>query len=249
MRKRKKRLLPICLSLLLLVGFAGPLLATASAAGGSYGLGEHVMLSELLAGGFITVGDKQFTDFDYNLAAGDLQPEDIVVTGIFDNVIDGYGLLFSGNFQAGGLSSPLKLEAGLAFTVTALDLDYVISDVHLDGTTNVRGTGDAQIVENFSGVNVPSLSIYEIRSDNNLVASKSTDDILFPTALGIDGFRSLRVFKDISIEAGNNRPFDKAEITTFQQVFTQMRVVPEPTSCVLMLGLGLGLVGVSRRRR
>ncbi len=246
---RKKKILPICLGLLLLAGFAGPLSSSADAGSGSYGLGETVMLSDLLAGGYITAGDKQFTDFAYNLALGDLQADEIAVTGIFDNVLNGYGLLFSGDFQAGGLSSPLKLEAGLAFTVTALDLDYVISGVSLDGTTNVRGTGDAQIVENFAGVNVPSLSIYELRVNDALIASQSSDDVQFQAALGVDGFRSLRVMKDISIESGDNTPFDKAEITTFQQVFTQMRVVPEPTSCVLILGLGISLVGVRRRPR
>ena len=219
--------------------------------GGSppYGIGESVPLSDLLAGGIIIAGDKQFSDFDYNLALGDLQPDEISVVGIFDNVINGYGLLFSGDFVAGGLTAPLKLEAGLAFTVTALDLNYVISDVHLDGTTFVRGTGDAQIVENFTGVDVPSLSIYEIRLDDQIIATKSSDEIYFPDAIGIQGYRSMRVIKDISLEAGDNNPFDKTEITTFQQVFTQEPVIPEPTSLVLMAGMGLSLATLRRRRR
>ena len=230
---------------MLLAVLIAPSLCSAS---GSYGIDQGVSLAELLDGGFIVAGDKRFSDFDYNLAKGNLQPQDIMVTGIYDNVINGYGLLFSGDFVAGGLSSPLKYEAGLAFTVTALDPAFVISDVHLDGTINVRGTGDAQIVESFTGVNVPSLSIYEVRLNGELIASKTSDDILFPDALGVTGFRSMRVLKDINLEAGENYPFDKAEVTTFQQVFTQRPIIPEPSSFTLLLGVGASLACGMRRR-
>lgn len=236
-----------CCFLILLAPLVCP---TPCSAGNTYGIGENVSLADLLAGGTIVAGDKQFSDFDYNLATGNLQPEDIGVIGIFDSVLGGYGLSFSGDFVAGGLFAPLRLEAGLLFTVTALDPDYVISDVHLDGTTFVLGTGQARIVENFAGVNVPSLSIFETRLDDVLFASQSSDDIFFPDDPGTLGFRSLRVMKDINIQAGDNFPVDLAEITTFQQVFTQLPVnVPEPASWGLVVLMGLGIAGVRNRWR
>lgn len=233
---------------LLVFGVLGIAPGLANEISGEYGIGENASLADLLEGGVIIAGDKRFSNFSYNLVLGDLQPEEIGVVGIFDDVINGYGLLFSGNFVAGGLSAPSKLEAGLSFTVTALDPNFVISDVHLDGTTFVRGTGDAQIVENFSRTNVPSLSIYELRVDDELIASKSSDEVFFPDALDVLGFRTMRVLKDISLEVGDNTPFDKAEITTFQQVFTQLPI-PEPASLGLVLLMGICLAGFENRRR
>ena len=212
------------------------------------GVGETVPLSELIAGGEIIVEDKRFYSFEYNLAAGDLQPEDIAVQGIIQNVmqngqsVPGYGLLFSGDFSAGGLSSPQVFEAGLSYRVEILeefqDL-YLISDVHLDGTTAVFGTGDARITENFIGINVPSLAIRELRVDDELLDFRSSDDILFSDFLDVPGFTEIAVLKDIRLEAGANAPIDVAEISTFSQLFTQI-VIPEPTTVTLAMVCGIG---------
>lgn len=206
---------------------------------------ETFTLAELIAGEDIIVGDKRFHSFIYNEAQGNLPPENIAVTGVIDDVLQdgelvpGYGLLFSGNFTAGGLSGPTVYEAGLSFSVEVLNDLYLISDVHLDGTTFVEGTGDARITENFGGINVPSLSIRDLRVDDEILVSRSSDDILFSDFLDIVGFQQITVLKDIRIEAGPNTPIDVAEITTFRQLFTQT-VIPEPTTMTMAIVFGIG---------
>jgi len=221
---------------------------------GIIGVNEATTLADLVSGqDTIIVGDKLFDNFVYTPAAGAPAAEDVSVAGIIRDLpfggqqVTGYGLQFSGSFVAGGLSGPQLLEAGLGFDVTVLNDLYLISDVHLDGTTFVRGTGDALITENFIGIDVPSLSINELRVDDVLLNSQSSDGVLFSDVLdGVIGFSKISVLKDINIEAGSNTPFDRAEITTFTQLFTQTQI-PEPTT-LGMACLAMACVACGRKR-
>ncbi len=177
--------------------------------------------------------------------------EDVTVSGVFDSLLQAWGLQFSGDFSAGFLK-PKAMDAGLSFVVEAMDPNFVISDVHLIATTAVFGTGSAGITEVISGPgvpgNTPSLRVIEQRLNGVAGPNNATsDEIFFPEDIGILGFKKIRVTKDLRARAGPG-VFDAAEITTFRQIFTQLPVVPEPGSAALFAVGGL-MLGVVRRRR
>ncbi len=211
----------------------------------TFGLGESVPLAALLEGDTIVAGDQEFSNFDYRLIAGDLQPEDIRVVGIFDDILDGFGLRFGGEFVAGGIAEAPELQAELAFTVRTLEPDHVLSGVWLDGNPYAEGTGKAQIVENVVGVDVPPLSISMKTVDGVFINAKTSDGVFFPAALDIQGYPRLRVWKSISLELGDNALQDEAQLRLFQQVFTQLRI-PEPTTLGLLVVMGL--IGLPQRK-
>lgn len=213
-------------------------------------LGVSVSLADLIDGDPVEVGDKQFSNFDYTPSQNAPSPDEVTVVGVYDSILDGFGLQFSGDFSAGFLNPPF-LDAGLSFEVEALDPNLVISDVHLVATTAVFGTGSAGITEVISGVgvpgNTPSLKVIEqVLDDVSGPNNATSDEIFFPDAIGVLGFKKIRVTKDIRVQAGPG-DFDTAEVTTFRQVFTQLPVIPEPGTISLM-AMGM-LVCVKARRR
>ncbi len=213
-----------------------------------YGLGELTFLDQLLGenGNVIIAGDKRFSNFVYTPTGSAPDAEDVAVVGFFDDVEEGFGLQFSGDFTAGPFVGD-SMDAGLSFTVEALDPNYLISDVHLFGTLEVFGNGSVSIVEAINGVPVDSLSIRKIVVDGQQGPTNNRDWVIFEEEIGVIGYRRLRVTKDIRAIRGDGI-FDEASVTTFTQVFTQ-RQIPEPSTLVLVL-MGLGLtLGMARRKR
>lgn len=183
------------------------------------------LLSALLGGGSIQVGDKLFDQFGY-LHLGDMPDAGGVnVVGYTDDQ-GNFGLKFQGAFldYIGGSGSDALIE----FRVTALDPNKLITGVTLAGNPNViGGTGVMSITETFLPDSPASLSIYDIEPG----ATKLVDSVDF-----LQGFRSLHVQKDILAFAATGIP----TLSHFTQTFRQT-AVPEPSTVALSL---VGLVGL-----
>lgn len=214
-------------------------------------LDNSVPLSDLIGNDTAVVGDKEFSNFAYTPTGNAPAAEDVTVKGFYDGILQAWGLQFSGNFSVGFLE-PKILDAGLSFEIEALDPNYLISGVHLNGTAQVDGTGSAGITEVISGapllttldpLRILTQKLNGVNGPNNATG----DWVYFSDELGVTGYRKIRVTKDIRLRAGPG-DFDSAELTTFQQVFTQERVdVPEPGTALLASIAVVGIAGIPRR--
>lgn len=243
-----------CVACIVLAAFffaAGPIRA-----GTVYPIGQLVTMEQLQDLGdpqdpeddpVVIAGDKEFSNFTYTPVTDAPSAANVMVMGFYDDVLDGYGLQFTGDFTADEFNGR-TIEAGLSFTVRALDPDYLISDVHLSGAMHVFGDGSVSILESITSVpvSIPGLAIRQVRiGGQSAPDNTNTDSIVFQEAIGVIGFPAIRVVKDIRARAGESL-FDEAGVTTFHQVFTQSRIVPEPGTLALTF---LGLVGLTFVRR
>jgi len=219
-------------------------------------LGSEAKLSDLLHNtNTLVFGDKVFSDFVFssesifdplntNVELTEAQAAALidVKAGLIGSNI---GLDFMTPFHAHGASlSGLHID----FTVSITDPSYYFSDVHVDGTPSVTGTGQATgvtTVNDLSHTLVPMsppglLKIYDygVAGPNPPVLNTSAD-LLKPYS-----YKVLMTESDLqfSAAAGSN-----AEFAHYQVSFSQ--AVPEPSTYALAL---VGLVGmgvVARRRR
>lgn len=182
---------------------------------------QSVLLSDLIGGGTLSVGDKTFSDFTYS-QVGDMPLATEV--DVIPIISDGdFGIRFAGSFidmVGGGVSDSL-----ITFTVEAPSA--LIQGARLSADLVAPVGGVATISETF----LPQLpnTLMTIAADVNLDASTSFAPV-----------QKLLVQKDILLLAGADAP---STLSFVDQAFPQ---VPEPSSAVLIL---MGLAGCMMYRR
>jgi hypothetical protein len=245
--KRSLNLAELALAALLALGGV-----SAQAASGS--IGSEAKLGDLLYNSKTLVfGDKVFSDFVFSsenvfhpttnieLTAGEAAAMIDVKAGLIGQYI---GLDFMTPFHAhGGQLSGLHID----FTVTITDPTLYFSDVHVDGSPSVTGSGQAtgvttvnDLTHTLVPMNPPGLlKIYDygVAGPNPTVLNASAD-LLKPYH-----YKTLMIENDLQFSAavGSN-----AEFAHYQVSFSQ--AVPEPSTYALAL-VGLAGLGLTRLRR
>jgi len=213
----------------------------------SSALAAPVLLSDLLAGGEIVVGDKRFFNFrDFVSTAVGSVPLTADPSGIeVDPILAGaeLGLRFSSDMWRSsgraGLFEPTGSQTTeFSYDVQVLGLQVVIGD-SLSYETDIPGiSGVSHVSETVRSL--PSLSVIAntdvdtTKFDFNFSQLLSDSDAFAPQTL-------ISIHNRISLEDAG------ASISEFSQTF-QQRPVPEPTA-LLLLGTGLAAAGWSRHRR
>jgi hypothetical protein len=229
-------------ALLLLLGSVSP------AAASTITCNESFLLSSLLDGGSITVGDKLFDQFTY-LSTGDMPDADNVNVAPIQDSDGNFGLRFQGGFLDvfdGDPNDPSDAgnpsDALIGYRVTVLDPAFLISDVRLAGNPVVIGppgatSGLIGVSETFLPDDLLILAIFDIEPGNS---NQLVDSALLTTPL-----RTLHVQKDIIAFA--DAQGSAATLSFVDQTFSQV-VVPEP-STISLLVLGLGATVWAMRRK
>jgi hypothetical protein len=174
---------------------------------------------------YIDWGDKRFSDFEYS-GTGDMPPASAVNVITFTDRDGNYGLTFQGGFVdlfGGGASDAL-----IRYTVTVLDRNKWISDVHIFGNPIVIGNGTLNVAETF----IPDESNQYIT-----IYASSPGGAQRMDSVDFNGrYKVLHVQKNILAYA--QTAGSAATLSFIDQSFSQY-LVPEPTT---MLTLVLGLV-------
>lgn len=222
------------------------------------GQAHAVSLSTLITtNGNITQGDKRFDNFSASVdfQTGTVSPTSnggIDVQGI--TVGSQLGLRFSGPFTASTTSGLSTLSYRIQYDVTALNPNLRIQSLQ-SALSNVTVTGNADAVlsvEAFrpagSGESVPSL--LGVADATN--AATQSGVIGLSAALGkIHVDQTVVLFAQGGTVVTENGPITGGSVSvgSFEARFSQVNIIPEPTSLLLMTSGLLGLGLLSRRLR
>ncbi|HEX3600613.1 MAG TPA: hypothetical protein VHU84_10755 [Lacipirellulaceae bacterium] len=203
---------------------------------------NSVPLSDLISGAVdgVTVGDKQFSGFNYSFIGDMPQAINVQVLGFKDT--DGnWGVSFHGAFLdlPGGSISDAAIRFVVDIDPAALAAGNRISDAHL--FMNGSGVGadsfftvDESFLENSKTLNA-------FVSTLNGGGTQMSDSTVFDQPL-----TQLHVTKDILAMASNGT-FLPARATVIDQSFSQIKV-PEPAAVLMSLIGSVALVGFGRKR-
>ncbi len=210
--------------------------------------GDNTPLSTYLVSGYsCQIGDKTFSNFNYVSSAQGgavaITPAGITVdtlgplgsgASIVNNDI---GLQFNANWSA---TAGQVTDSNIGFTVTVNGGGaMLIDDTGLAQISGVSPNGSASVAERGCGpAPCTPNTISVLTFDNGGPTSQTVLDTYF-TPVG-----SLAVMKDIAVSGGTS---GFATLSLVDDTFSQI-AVPEPMSMGL-LGGGLALLGLARRRR
>jgi hypothetical protein len=214
---------------------------------------QAALLSDLLQGGTVEIGDKVFADFTYATACGP-DPSQIMVTGwdfgLGAHGTPTFGLQIQGPMVAGGVGNPGICDIGLSYSVTVVPgSPYMIHDLYQAVVVTVIGNGGTlaigEIVQKGSAlgpiIGTSNVGVVGITQDVQDPADEPGDLTLFaPT----DWSKKVFVSKDIFMEAADANSLIGA--TVIYQGFSQ--VIPEPATWGWMAAVGLLGFGIYRRR-
>lgn len=185
-----------------------------------------------------------FSDFTYTDSAsggGTTQTADEVKVFTAINA-DGVGLSFDGSWDAD--VSGATSDGDVSFSVAVIGGAETITDAGLAQTGGVGGSGIATVSEQGCGP-VPCVpgtwQVLTFDAGTGPGEDQSSTDTL------LAGTGSVRVSKDINVNAGTGDGFDYASITKVTDVFS-VSAVPEPRALSLLLGLGLVAGFVIRKK-
>lgn len=221
---------------------------------------QAIPLSELLAGGSITAGDKVFDQFSTvsfvsNIAGRSLNAANIDVTALADGGLSpGPGLKFSvanDELTVTGGNGYTFLDFAFGFRVTAAP-GFKIKGNLLDidsGSLSSSG-GDAEdlgiVIQEWVGAGIadPADPDY-IAAELSRLAGSETSVLSASSAFASK--QDIWVTKDILVWADGT---DEASLGAFSQRFSQLvpNNVPEPGMLTLVAVAVLGALGASRRR-
>ncbi len=214
--------------------FALALVALPGSASATTIIGSGVGLDTLLGGGSVQVGDKLFESFTYNFTGDMPDAAGVNVIPIIDSM-GNYGIRFQGAFV--DLASTVGgSDALVSFQVTATAPGFVISEAHLAGNPTLLGTsGSISVTETFDFD--PNLRI--IIFDDESGGTQSTDSAIVPN------LETIAVTKDILAIAVGQAGQSTVTMSFIDQTFAQ---IPEPGTLLLLLGSGLPVLAIFRRR-
>ncbi len=200
-------------------------------------------LTELFAGGTITVNDKLFADFELEFLDSDGVSPDfalVVVEGKDDGgLVPGPGIKFSGNGELLVVGAD-RLDMAIGFSVTELD---PARDIHDNSLTilsdTVVGTAFIKVGEFVADGSGVGLGQKQVETDPFFSPPITTDAIEFRVVQ-----KKLIIEKDILLQS--SVVGDSAELDMFEQRFSQQ--LPEPAGS-LMLCVGAGALWALRKLR
>ena len=200
-------------------------------------------LTELFAGGSITVNTKRFADFELEFLDSDgVSPNFalVVVEGKDDGgLVPGNGIKFSGNGELLVVGAD-RLDMAIGFTVTELDPTVDMHDNSLSILSDtVVGTAFIKVGEFVADASGVGLGQKQVETDPFFSPPITTDAIEFPVVQ-----KKLIIEKDILLQS--SVVGDSAELDMFEQRFSQQ--LPEPAGS-LMLCVGAGALWALRKLR
>jgi hypothetical protein len=198
------------------------------------------LLSDLISGTDVTIGDKVFSDFSFASAALDSQGNLIaganpsLIFATFEDPVNGtYNVLFHSASQFSVGATVAEQDSILSFTASTTNGLPLITGVDLS-MGGKQGNGTIDIIEGVS-FNGPPPGITSLSVGDS--AGRLFDET------GITPSSSVFVNKNIAIIGGTS---DVTKFTDFNQSFQQS--TPEPASCVLM-GVGVLFVAAAWGRK
>ncbi|MEZ6135457.1 MAG: PEP-CTERM sorting domain-containing protein [Pirellulaceae bacterium] len=205
-----------------------------------------VLLSDLISGNSLTVGDKVFSNWSTSDVNGDpVDLDSISIAGDNSNPLNP-GLVYSFANGSLGSSDPdyFFYDFDISFTVsTSSNLPLIVgTSLQLtDATLGNSTDGLVSVLTTYTGLVGSGAEVYL----DSFAGSQASDSLTFAGVASRDVNLNIVVFNNDFIS-------DSVNLAEFRQYFAQsasVPAVPEPVSLATWSVLGLAGLGFSRRRR